>query len=157
MLKMKILVVCYSRTGKTRKIANKIAQSLNADFDEIIDQKPRRGFLGFLKAGYDATLGKTTEITFTRNPENYDLIILGTPVWNGRITPAVRTYLIKNKGKIKQCAIFATCVGRQGICLKQMRELCNSRVILEQVFFNKKENEDLIQFIDDLKGIVEYL
>ncbi|MDK2849883.1 MAG: hypothetical protein PWR32_550, partial [Candidatus Woesearchaeota archaeon] len=81
MLKMKILVVCYSRTGKTRKIANKIAQSLNADFDEIIDQKPRRGFLGFLKAGYDATLGKTTEITFTRNPENYDLIILGTPVW----------------------------------------------------------------------------
>jgi flavodoxin len=51
---MKILIVYYSRTGRTKKIAEKIQYRLNADIDEISDTKNRAGILGWLSAGRDA-------------------------------------------------------------------------------------------------------
>lgn len=91
---MKALVVYYSRTGTTKSAAKKIAQELGADMEEIIDKKNRRGPIGFLTAGYDATRAKKTKIAETsKNPNEYDLIVIGTPVWNSRPTPAIRTYL----------------------------------------------------------------
>ena len=36
---MKAMVVCYSRTGNTRLVAEKIAEGLNAELEEIKDKK----------------------------------------------------------------------------------------------------------------------
>ena len=47
---MKVLVVYYSRTGNTRFVAETIAQSLEADIEEIKDRKNRMGIFGFLRA-----------------------------------------------------------------------------------------------------------
>jgi hypothetical protein len=57
---MKSLVVYYSRNGNSKFIAQKIAEKLGADTEEIIDKKNRRGWIGFLTAGRDATQGKET-------------------------------------------------------------------------------------------------
>ncbi|MBE3088681.1 MAG: flavodoxin family protein, partial [Actinobacteria bacterium] len=43
-----ILVVYYSRTGTTRKVAEYITKQLGADMEEIIDMKKRSGIWGFL-------------------------------------------------------------------------------------------------------------
>ena len=51
---MKVLVVYYSRTGNTRFVAEAIAQSLEADIEEIKDGKNRMGVFGFLRRGYEA-------------------------------------------------------------------------------------------------------
>ena len=77
---MKILVAYYSRNGHTKKVAEIIADTLNADIDEIKDKKSRKGIIGFLIAGYDATRGKATDINFSKNPADYDVVILGGPV-----------------------------------------------------------------------------
>lgn len=91
---MKTLVVYYSRTGTTRKVAEKIASILGSDIGEIVDLKNRKGFFGFLSAGYSAYARKLTEIKAPDNdPSAYDLIVVGTPIWAGNITPAVRTYV----------------------------------------------------------------
>jgi flavodoxin len=83
------------------------------DTEEVTDLKNRRGWLGFLKAGYDATRGKETTIEKTKNsPRDYDLIVIGTPVWNSRITPAIRTYLKENNLSQMKIAIFSTSEGR---------------------------------------------
>jgi len=47
---MKTLVVYYSRTGKTKFVAEKIAVELKADVEEVVDLKSRSGRFGFLKA-----------------------------------------------------------------------------------------------------------
>ena len=78
-------------------MAEKIAQELGADIEEIVDQKNRRGLVGFLRDGYDSSRGKGTLIDETKKLlENYDLVVLGTPVWNLGPTPAIRAYLVKN-------------------------------------------------------------
>jgi flavodoxin len=105
----KVLIVYYSRTGNTRFVAEKIAGKLEADIEEIIDRKNRRGAIGWLRAGMDATRRKETEIEETKHsPSEYDLIVLGSPVWNKRIPPAMRTYINKNDLSKKKIAFFNT-------------------------------------------------
>lgn len=108
---MKTLIAFYSRTGNTKKIAETLAKSINADLDEIIDQKDRSGIKGWILGGRDAFKQSLTEITIFQNPDDYDLVIIGTPVWVGASTPAFRTYLAENKSKIKKFAVFTTSGG----------------------------------------------
>ncbi len=107
---MKILVVYYSRTGLTKKIATLISTKLKADLDEIIDKKDRSGPKGYMVAGKDAMQEVLTSITYTHDPKEYDMIIIGGPVWAWNVSPAIRTYLDKNVDslKIKKIAFFAT-------------------------------------------------
>jgi len=151
---MKTLVVFYSRSGTTKRVAQEVAKALNADIDELIDKKSRKGILGFLRAGYDATRGKTTEIEFEKDPYDYDLVIVGTPIWNGRVTPAIRTYLLWNREKIKNAAFFSTCAGRPGKCPEQMEELWGKKPILRKVLIRKRLDEGTEELAEELKKFV---
>jgi len=151
---MKTLVVFYSQSGATRRVAQEVAKALNADVDEVIDKKSRKGVLGFLRAGYDATRGKTTEIEFEKDPYDYDLVIVGTPIWNGRVTPAIRTYLLRNREKIKNVAFFSTCVGRPGKCLKQMEELWGKKSVLKKALVRERLDEGTKELAEELKKFV---
>lgn len=108
---MKILVTYYSRTGNTKKIATEIAKNLKADLDEIVDLKNRSGLKGWIFGGRDAMKEILTEIKTTKNPANYDLVIIGTPIWAWNATPAVRTYITQFKNQIKKVAFFTTSGG----------------------------------------------
>ncbi|MDD5085136.1 MAG: flavodoxin [Candidatus Omnitrophica bacterium] len=106
---MKALIVYYSRTGKTRGVAEKLAGKLNADITEIVDLKSRKGPLGFVGGAHDALKKLTTEISpISYLPENYDIVIVGTPVWADNMTPAVRTFLAKYPLRGKRAAFFCT-------------------------------------------------
>ena len=92
---MRSLVVFYSRTGNSKFVAEKVASELRADTEEVVDLKNRRGLFGFIKAGYDATLGKETKIEKTQNsPRDYDLIVVGTPVWNSTVVSSKNISII---------------------------------------------------------------
>jgi hypothetical protein len=85
---------------------------LGADIEEITDTKNRRGFFGYLGGGRDASGKKTTVIgPLQKNPAEYDLMVLATPVWAWTVTPAMRTYLIQTKGKIGKAAFLCTMGG----------------------------------------------
>lgn len=104
---MKSLVVHYSKTDKARFVAETVAAEVGADTEEIIDLKKRNGILGFLSGGSNARRGKETEIAPTRkSPADYDLVIVGTPAWAGRPSPAISTYLKKNYLSEKNEAVF---------------------------------------------------
>jgi len=149
---MKVLVVYYSRTGNTRFVAEKIAGKLKADIEEVIDRKNRGGMIGWLRAGRDATRGKETEIEPTKySPLNYDLIILGAPVWNKRIPPAMRTYLNKNDLSKKKIAFFnANDSDEVKNTFSVMRELAKNQnpvaqLVVSKVQKNKNEAEKKVE------------
>lgn len=97
-----ILCVYYSRTGTTRAVAEKVAEILEAEVVEISDGKNRAGTMGFFRSGLDA-MRKTPEplgAFASRRPlSDYEQVILATPVWAGRCSSVMRSFLAE-KGQM---------------------------------------------------------
>jgi flavodoxin len=139
MSEKKILVVYYSRDGHTERVAKDIAERLNADIEAVIDQKSRKGLLGWLRAARDAKTKRTTTIgNIEKNPADYEFTIIGTPVWAGSMTPAVRTYINKFKGSFKNSAYFVLSGGMPpDNVVKSMEELAGKAMTGFVGFFQK--------------------
>jgi flavodoxin len=106
---MKTLIVYYSRTDTTKKVAERLAEKLGADLEAVIDRKKWGGIFVYFFGGRAAMREQPTDIGDNKyDPANYDLVVIGTPVWAGRVTPAIRTYLGKQAGRIKRAAFFTT-------------------------------------------------
>ena len=152
---MKTLVLFYSLTGNTEKIANGIAAKLNSDIEEIFDKKNRNGFFGHLVAGKDAVLRKFTEIEEVKKDlSQYDLVVVGTPVWAWGMTPAIRTYLSKNK--FNKLAFFCTQDGSGGKrTFREMEEMTKQPVavlsLIKKEIKNSQYQEKVKEFCDKLK------
>jgi len=109
---MKILVAVYSVTGNTLSVAKKIAKELGADLEIIEDNVNRGGIFGFLRSGYEAATKKTLPISESKhNPSDYEITIIGTPIWAGRMSSPVRSYLMRFQECFRQVAFFATSLG----------------------------------------------
>jgi len=128
---MKSLVVFYSRTSTTKRIGETLAQLLECDSEELVDTKKRSGPLGFVSAGRDAQAKKLTTLAdIKHDPALYDLVILGTPVWGGTLSSAMRTYVSANKSKFKRVAFFCTQGGTENKQLfDEMEALCEQRPV----------------------------
>ncbi len=122
----KTLVVYYSRTGNTRKLAQAIAAELDCGVEEIIDRKDRSGVLGYLGSGKDALLKKEADLESDRHdPADYDLVVIGTPVWAWSVSVPVRTWLAQHAERLPEVAFFLTTggTGREGT-FDAMEQLC---------------------------------
>jgi flavodoxin len=106
------LIVYYSRTGTTRELARAIRDELGCDIDRIADRTKRRGAIGWVRSLVDAVLQRSTHLqTMSTLASDYDLVIVGTPVWNGGVATPVRTYLEANHDRIRRVAFFCTSSG----------------------------------------------
>lgn len=158
---MKTLVVYYSRTGKTRFVAEKVASELKAEIEEVVDLKDRSGRFGFLKAGYDATRGNETEIGETqKSPSEFDLVVIGTPVWNSRPSSAISTYVKRNSFDGKKLAVFCTNDGMgKDKAVERIKALISNgdivaELVVSRVFENREENERKISdWCDSLRSL----
>lgn len=104
---MRSLVVFFSRTGTTRKVARLIAKFLKSDLEELQESKSRKGVFGWLRSGRESAFKSKPLIHLTKNdPSDYDLVIIGTPVWAGSMSSPVRSFLHDNK--FRRVAFFCT-------------------------------------------------
>ena len=155
---MKVLVAYYSRTGNMRRVAEAIAENLEAEVEEIKDYENRRGVMGFLRSGYEALLKRPTAIQpVSKKLEEYDLVVVGSPVWAGSLSSPVRAYLAMYGRRIKETALFATYAISEGRIFRQMEELLPKKPIAE---ISIRESEirsgeylrKIERFIEMLKG-----
>lgn len=109
---MKILVVYYSRTNITRKVADSIANKIDVDIEEIIDTKNRDGVRGYITAGRDAMQGRLTKLEPCKSDvAKYDMVCVGTPIWGWNVSTPIRTFLEENKDRFKDVSFFCTMGG----------------------------------------------
>ncbi|MDA3815095.1 MAG: hypothetical protein PF549_01880 [Patescibacteria group bacterium] len=121
---MKTLIIYYSRTNTTKKIAEKVGEKLGAQLVEIKSPEMKKGFWGFLRAGKQALKKMLPEIEDIKvNLDEFDLIVIGTPIWAGTIASPLRTFLVQNKGKFKEVAFFCTCGDKQTRAFKDIEKL----------------------------------
>ena len=107
---MKTLVVYYSKSGNTRRVAEEIATVVGAETEEIVEVGVKRtGILGFLRAGRGGMMREKSRIeTPKKRPGDFDLVFVGSPVWGWNLAPAVRSYLAAVDLGQKPMALFCT-------------------------------------------------
>ncbi len=159
---MKTLTVFYSRTGNTKKIAQETAKLVQGDIEEIIDEKNRNGLLGWLISGMDAILKKYTSIKqIKKNPSQYDMVIIGTPMWATNISTPIRTYIHNYKDDFKNVAFFCTSAGNRPKdtlkMFKDMENLCGKNPVALVSFSERdiKTNsfEKINEFAEKIKKL----
>lgn len=105
-----ILCVYISRTGNTKKLAERIGARLSAEVTEVTDGKDHSGTLGFIKAIFQTYSKKKTEILpiKTERPlSEYSHVIICFPIWCERACPIATSFLEDNKEKFGGKVSFA--------------------------------------------------
>ena len=109
---MRTIIVYYSMNGNTALAAKTLAERLSADLLMINPEKayPDKGVRKFLWGGKSAVMAETPKLVpYTFKAQDYDMVILGFPVWASNIAPPIRTFVNDNRETLKdrQIAAFA--------------------------------------------------
>jgi len=153
---MKTLVIYHSFEGSTKLIAETIAKVKSADIFELKTKEElvkTHGFMKYFWGGRSVIYKEKPELLpFEKNPADYDLIFIGTPVWAFTFTPLLRSLFAKKIFQNKKIAVFCTHEGGQINTLRNMKnELVGNEIISEMDFRNVKKNLE-----DNTKKAIEW-
>lgn len=133
----KTLIVYFSWGGNTRTVANHIHDLIGGDivevetvipypdsYEEVIQIAP-----GELESDYRPELKTKVE-----NMYEYDTLIVGTPIWGGHLTPAMKSFLASYDLSGKAIAPFCT-HGGSGTAqsVNDIRSVCPNSTILSSL------------------------
>lgn len=140
MKRFRVLVVHYSRTGNTTTVAERLERAFDGEIEPLVDRTDRSGFFGWLRSAFEAVRRHPANVVQPAcDPADYDLVVIGSPVWASSLSSPVRAYLDHDRWRFNRVAFFVTCSGtgaRQA--LQQMEEAAGKRPIATLVV---RENE----------------
>ncbi|ACC74883.1 flavodoxin [Paraburkholderia phymatum] len=112
----KILVVYYSRSGTTQRIAELLASELGADIEAIREpgeHAARRGARGYVRSLLDALRHRDVRVMPPiHDLSAYDAVVVGTPVWASHASAPAVAWLKAQHAHIRHLALFCTLGGR---------------------------------------------
>lgn len=136
---MKILVVYYSFEGNTQLIGNTIASTVGADTLVLrpANEIKTKGFMKYVWGGTQVVMGKSPKLEpYKVNPQDYDVIFIGTPVWAWTYAPPLNTFLKESCILRKKIALFSCHGGQNGKTFEKMKEaLARNEFIGQHDFF----------------------
>ncbi len=156
--KLRTLVVYYSRTGTTATIARALANRLDAEAREISCNKYAGGLFRYLLAGYDSVRGNLPEIELTEcAAEQYDLVLIGTPIWTSHPALPVRTFLNRKPELPARVAVFLTHGGHSPpqTCIDELAELLPVPIEAKLTFNSAQVSDG--KFADDVADFANEL
>jgi flavodoxin len=160
-MKKTVIFYSWSKLGNTAKVGEYLADVLSAEPVRLQDKhdKPVSAF-GWLYNGWRAARRASTEISQPDLADS-DLVCLGTPVWAGNITPAMRTLLASKCLAGKKVILFATMNAEGGDkALAEMRRLAGEKAdVLAEMSFKAADIvsgsfEDEVQKLLAGKGVL---
>jgi flavodoxin len=94
---MSLGIMYYSRSGNSKRIAEKLASFLNAKTFELKEEVSYKGIFGFLKGGFYA--GKHKRVPYEVDAEvlELDKLLIVSPLWANNATPGIQTFLRENE------------------------------------------------------------
>lgn len=129
----RMLVVYYSySSGNTEKIALKLAKSKNADICGIdpVHPYPEDYDTTVTQAQHEVDHDIYVPIHPTKyNPEDYDVIAIGTPTWWYTMAPVVKTFLKEHDFTNKIVIPFMTNAGWPGTVIEDMKKYAKGAII----------------------------
>lgn len=158
---MKALVVYFSRSGHTETVARLVADALHADVEPIADHTSRRGILGYLRSGFEAATRRMPDIAPpSHDLAQYDLVVVGTPIWNASVSSPVRAFLSRNRKDLKRVAFFCTMGGRGAErAFREMERASGRRpadvLVLKERDLRGDLKQPIDRFVRELRAVLE--
>lgn len=157
----KKLVVFFSYTGNTKKIAESIQKKLNCDILEIKPVKPYSTDYQTVvdeEQNNESSKKKPEIQSIDKDLSQYDEIIVGSPVWWYTIAPVIRTFLSENDLKGKIIKPFATNAGWLGRTFQEIEKLCpDSKVEKGMNIVFESYSNNLVTSPDEIDKWIEQL
>lgn len=120
---MKPLIVCFSQTGKTKKLCGCMEKSLDADFVELKEIARRSLASAYTLGVYDAIRRKSGDILpVDTDISAYETLIVASPVWAGNITPALNDFIREYDLRDKTVCGLITHAGGAGEAANLLRQ-----------------------------------
>lgn len=112
---MKNKVLYFTRSGNSKRIADKVADKIGCETIEITDDVSWKGIFGFIKGGFYSLSKKITKVSLENdyNPAEADNIILVVPLWAGGTAPAGYSFLQKEVVNIKNLYLIVSSDGSE--------------------------------------------
>ena len=146
---MKKLFIYYSYTGNGEVVAQKMQEKgYELRKVETVKGLPKVFFFAMLKGGFQAAAKKQAKLKeFDSDVSAYDEVVIGSPIWNGRITPAINTVLANINLKGKELSFVFYAGGGEG---KQALERVNKEYPNAKCTFLKqpKDNPEELKKLD---------
>ena len=73
------------------------------------------------------------------NPSDYDVVIVGSPTWNGHVSVPIRTYLHQHQEDLSHVALFSTGDVDKWSAIDDMKEMIKKRVLISMHLIRKDE------------------
>jgi len=148
---MRVLIIFFSLDGNTKFIAESMAREIGADLEELKANiyLPSGVFGKHFWGGRMAIFKKKPALRpIQKNISDYDLVVIGTPVWAFTFTPPIRTFFDEHKFSGKKIALFCCCDGMAGKTIGNMKEhLAGNEIIgsivLERTSKNRERNKQI--------------
>ena len=148
----KKLIVYYSYTNNTKKIAEKIQKTTSADIFAIETVEPYVGdYNSVVEQGKEEIdQGFKPEIkSLSVNLAGYDTIIIGTPVWWYTYAPAVATFLSEYDLSGKTIIPFVTNGGWIGHTIQDVEKVCKNAIVANEIDI-RFDKDKMVTSIADL-------
>ncbi len=154
---MKTLIVYYSLEGNTRLVAQRLAEATGA---ELLELKPAKAYptgriSKFYFGGKSAVMCEKPVLEpYSADVSQYGTVILGTPVWAGRCTPPLRSFLGAESLLGKRVAFFACAGGDSaGKTFELLEELSGCKPVRTELFVSPSSGKDAM-FDEKLERLV---
>ena len=124
-MKAKVIVLYVTRTGHAKTVAEALASKLGAEAVEIKDLVDRRGILGYIKTGYQASTKKATPIEAPAvDLASASTVVLVQPIWASAVVPPFRTWLDAHGAELKgkRVGLFVVCKGSDPTAVRRAYE-----------------------------------
>ncbi len=134
----KKLVVFYSLEGNTRAIAEAIAEAIGGTLLELkpVKDVSGSGFGKYIWGGKQIIFKEKPMLqAFDIDPNAFDTVILGTPVWASTYAPALNTFLHQYPLKNKKIAIFSCFGGSSGKTHENIKRLLPQNSFIGEMGF----------------------
>ena len=141
---MKKIFIYYSLTGNGDLIAEHFKDN-GYDIRKVIPKKelPKPFFFRMMSGGFKAFIkAKDKLIDFDNNIENYDEVVIGSPIWNGRLSSPINSVLedINLENKKVSFVLYSGSGNEETKATSFLKEKYNAQIInLQEPLKNKKE------------------
>lgn len=126
---MKTCIIYNSWSGNTRSVAERVSAACGGKLIEVKSNEYSSRLTAYTIGCYRAMKGMSDPIEPAKiDVLSDDLIVIGTPVWAGRATPAINAAVAALEGcKGKKAVIFATCGGKERETLFFLKKALEAR------------------------------